>query len=286
MLTNEEGVLPGSDLYLITPSDNAKEMLFYLTSCGHYYTNSDYLVRRDYYHSSLLFYLIEGQMSVTTGGKKEIIKAGQMCLLDCMGAHEYRSMGHAEFIWAHLGGSNFPTFQKRILQTYNSFVFPVSHPEEARRLLEQFTYTHRNNQTVSEWRISEQIYHLLIFLLDQNPSAEAGEAGNTRLSESTRDAMEFIRIHYAEPISLEDIAQAVSLSQYHFSRVFKRDCGYSPHEFLMITRMDRAMYLLKTTDQPIKVVSRLVGYQNETTFTNAFTSRIGLSPSKFRKFPI
>lgn len=286
MLTNEKGVLPGSDLYLITPSDNAKEMLFYLTSCGHYYTNSDYLIQRDYYHSSLIFYLCEGQMSAMTGGKKEIIKPGEMCILDCLGSHEYRCMGHAEFIWAHLGGSNFPTFHKRIIQAYGSFVFPVPNPEETRRQLEQFTYSHRNNQTVSEWKTSEQIYHLLISILDQNASAESGGAASTRLSESTREAMEFIRTHYAEQISLEDIAQAVSLSQYHFSRVFKRDCGYSPHEFLMITRMDRAMYLLKTTELPIKIISRQVGYQNETTFTNAFTGRIGLSPSKFRKFPI
>ncbi|MBQ9062821.1 MAG: helix-turn-helix transcriptional regulator [Eubacterium sp.] len=286
MLVNEQGVLPGSDLYMITPSDNAKEMLFYLTSCGHYYTNSDYLIRREYYHSSLLLYLIDGQMSVAAGSKKEIIKPGQVCLLDCFGPHEYRSMGHAEFIWAHMGGSNFPTFQKRILQTYGSFVFQVIYPEEIKRQLEQFTYTRRNNQTVSEWRISEQIYHLLILLLDQHATAASGESGNTSLSESTQEAMDFIRANYAEQISLEDIAQAVSLSQYHFSRVFKSDCGYSPHEFLMITRMDRAMYLLKTTDLPIKTISRQVGYQNETTFTNAFTSRIGISPSKFRKFPI
>ncbi len=286
MLTNEKGVLPGSDIYLITPSDNAKEMLFYLTSCGHYYTNSDYLIRRDYYHSHLIIYLCEGQMSVTAGNKKEILKAGQMCFLDCLGPHEYRCMGHAEFIWIHLGGSNFPTFHKRILQTYGSFVFTVAHPEETRRQLEQFTYSRRNNQTLSEWRVSEQIYHLLIFLLDQHAADGSNGPGDMHLSESTRAAMEFIRTNYEKQISLEDIAQAVSLSQYHFSRVFKRDCGYSPHEFLMITRMDRAMYLLKTTELPIKIISRQVGYQNETTFTNAFTGRIGLSPSKFRKFPI
>lgn len=75
------------------------------------------------------------------------------------------------------------------------------------------------------------------------------------------------------------------MSQYHFSRKFKRECGYSPHEYIIITRINRAMYLLKTTDLPIKTISQDVGYEHVTTFSALFMNRIGLSPSDFRKYP-
>lgn len=285
MLAKEKGVLSGSDLYFMTPSDNARDMLFYLTACGYYYTNADYLIQRETYQSYLIIYLCDGQMSVSTGGKRQLIKAGQICFLDCYDPHEYRSMGHAEFIWAHVAGSNISAFHKRVIQNYGSYVFSASQHEEIRKQLFAFTYAVRNNQEVSEWKHSDQIYHLLILMLDQAGKTDAALSDRS-VSAATRQAMEYIRIHYDQQLSLEQIANEVSMSQFHFSRVFKRECGYSPHEFLIITRMDRAMYLLKTTDLPVKAISAQVGYQNETTFTNAFTGRIGLSPGKFRKFPI
>jgi len=76
------------------------------------------------------------------------------------------------------------------------------------------------------------------------------------------------------------------MSQYHFSRLFKRECGYSPHEYIILVRINRAKHLLKTTDLPVKIIAQNVGYQNVTTFTNAFSNRVGLSPSAFRRYPV
>ena len=88
------------------------------------------------------------------------------------------------------------------------------------------------------------------------------------------------------PITLNDVAAYANMSLYHFSRLFKRDCGYSPHEYIILTRLNRAKHLLKTTDLAIKVIAQKVGYQNVSSFTNAFTARVGISPTLFRKYSI
>lgn len=98
--------------------------------------------------------------------------------------------------------------------------------------------------------------------------------------------MRFMREEYMNPISLTDVAAHVNMSQYHFSRLFKRDCGYSPHEYLILTRLNRAKHLLKTTELPVKIIARKVGYQNVSSFTNAFTERVGISPTLFRKYSL
>ena len=86
--------------------------------------------------------------------------------------------------------------------------------------------------------------------------------------------------------TLDDMAAAANMSRYHFSRQFKNACGFSPYEYLILTRINRAKHLLKATSLSVKVVVQEVGYRSEAAFTNAFTDRVGLSPSQFRKYPI
>lgn len=94
--------------------------------------------------------------------------------------------------------------------------------------------------------------------------------------------MKFIEGNIEKSITLRDMANAVNMSQYHFCRLFKKACGYSPYEYLLMVRIDKAKYLLKNTDIPIKNVAQQVGYQNASTFSSVFTTKVGLSPRAFR----
>lgn len=68
MLAHESGTCSGSDLYFHTPSVQTREMLFYMTSCGYYYTDYDYHITRDYVEEFLLFYICDGRLSIRMGG--------------------------------------------------------------------------------------------------------------------------------------------------------------------------------------------------------------------------
>ncbi|MBO6133888.1 MAG: helix-turn-helix transcriptional regulator [Lachnospiraceae bacterium] len=284
MLVKETGVESGSDIYLMTPSENAINMLFYPISCGHYFTAEGYKIEREDYGNYLLLYLIKGKMSMRSEERVEVVKPGQVCFLDCHLPHEYHAVGHAEFVWVHINGSNVGAFYKKVREEKKSFVFSVRDPESTRKQMLEFVYVYRNGQFTNEWKQSLKVYRLLISFLEDSSAMPDDESDS--ISDITQKALKFINSHYREQLSLKDLADKVSISQYHFSRVFKRDCGYSPHEYLMIVRINRAMYLLKTTDLPIGLISEQVGYQNDTAFSYAFNSRIGMSPSEFRKFPI
>ena len=49
MLGFEAGTCNGSDLYFQSPSEQARSMLFYMTSCGYYYTDKNYIIDRQHY---------------------------------------------------------------------------------------------------------------------------------------------------------------------------------------------------------------------------------------------
>ena len=123
MLGKERGTVSGSDLYFQTPSDMAHRMLYYMTSCGYYYTDFDYRIEREDYHNYLVFYICDGRLSVTSGDKTMVAGAGQVGMLNCHKPHEYHTIGNAEFVWLHLDGANTDQFYDQIVQQKKGFVF-------------------------------------------------------------------------------------------------------------------------------------------------------------------
>ena len=282
MLVHETGTCSGSDLYFSTPSEYARRMLFYMSTCGYYYTNYDYRIEREDYHNYMLFYICDGRLSLRSGSQTMVASAGQVGFLNCHEPHEYHTIGNTEFVWLHLDGSNTADFYEQAVQMHGGFVFDTPYAEQIKNGIYEIVFAFRNDQTLSEVRLSQKLYTLLVATVD----TASQEAGQTEENDTVSKAMHFIQEQYMNPISLLDVATHVNMSQFHFSRLFKKDCGYSPHEYLILTRLNRAKHLLKTTGLPVKVIAQKVGYQNVSSFTNAFTDRVGISPTLFRKYSI
>ena len=282
MLVHETGTCSGSDLYFSTPSEYARRMLFYMSTCGYYYTNYDYRIEREDYHNYMLFYICDGRLSLRSGSQTMVASAGQVGFLNCHEPHEYHTIGNTEFVWLHLDGSNTADFYQQAVQMHGGFVFDTPYAEQIKNGIYEIVFAFRNEQTLSEVRLSQKLYTLLTAMVD----TASQEAGQTEENDTVSKAMHFIQEQYMNPISLLDVATHVNMSQFHFSRLFKKDCGYSPHECLILTRLNRAKHLLRTTGLPVKVIAQKVGYQNVSSFTNAFTDRVGISPTLFRKYSI
>ena len=94
-------------------------------------------------------------------------------------------------------------------------------------------------------------------------------------------ALSFARAHYAEPLTVEDLARQVALSQSAFSRLFREVIGRTPYQFLKEYRLDRARELLLDRDSSVAEVSRRVGYGNVSHFIREFRARYGVTPGAF-----
>lgn len=78
------------------------------------------------------------------------------------------------------------------------------------------------------------------------------------------------------------LAGELNLSRYHAHRVFRRFCGETPNEVVARVSLSRAAAALLASDASVLEVALDAGYESHEAFTRAFTSRYGVSPSRYR----
>lgn len=284
MLCQQKGVLSGSDFYFFTPSQTARNLLFYFTSVGHFFCDFGYRVARENYGNYLLLLVKKGRLSVETGGKKYTVREKEAALIDCHVPHVYEAVGFAEFLWIHFDGAD----SKRLYLEITEKVFdgPVFRPERPiiiEEKLKNIISVRRYEQFCSEYEDSLQIYGLLMSLCGNGMAAlPNGAQDEVRMEQVIR----YIGEHLSEDLSVGVLADLAGLSESHFTRKFRQAMSSSPKEYLIRRRMNEAKHLLKTTDFPVKEIAARVGYRSESHFTNTFTAQNGLSPKRFREFPI
>ena len=97
------------------------------------------------------------------------------------------------------------------------------------------------------------------------------------------EAVTFIKNHYHQDITIEDIANFCGLNRSYFGRLFKAQMGQSPQAFLMTYRMISAADMLLYTKMSIAEIGKLVGYENQLHFSRAFKNYYGISPMQWKK---
>ncbi len=97
-----------------------------------------------------------------------------------------------------------------------------------------------------------------------------------------RSMVTFIAKHFAEPLTLEEIAESAHLSKSACIRHFQRYAGQSPFDFLISYRLEFARDLLCRTEKTVTEIAALSGFNNLSYFGKLFRRRFGCSPSAYR----
>ena len=99
-------------------------------------------------------------------------------------------------------------------------------------------------------------------------------------------AMEFIESHYADPLTLDDIASHIYVGREECCRCFKRALKLSPFEYLTRFRLEKALEWLgqkETASQTISELAALAGFNNPSYFAKLFRETFHCTPSQYRK---
>ncbi len=121
-------------------------------------------------------------------------------------------------------------------------------------------------------------YHNRQFIEEQLKNVE-----DTAKSPHIRNAITYINDNYASKIKINELADHIGMNRSYLASSFKKATGYSPKEYLLSLRMEKAKSLLEKTDMPINAVANSIGYSDQLAFSRMFKEYSGISPKAFRE---
>jgi AraC-type DNA-binding domain-containing proteins len=280
MICSENGIMPGSQYFFFTPSDIVSKNFYYLLVCGHFYCQTGYYIKRKNHFAPLIMYIKEGTLQVECGESKYTAKKNDIVLIDCRYPHCYYADGTTDFVFFHYKGINSLSITDSLLKGNGSPIFQIKNARSIYNIMNAVITKLYNKQPVSDTEFSCAIHEMLCSL--QIPEKIFDLYDESTVAKVT----DYINKNISSAITLAELAQQANLSQFYFSKIFKKATGFSPIEYVSKTRIDLAKTMLKTTIKSINEIAIDLGYSSSSSFINAFMHSVGISPNRFRKFSI
>lgn len=279
MKSTELGVLKKSEVYFSSPSQTAKKLYYYPISAGHFFCVKGYHLIRDNYNSLLITHIIDGTFTYIKDGKNITARAGDTVILDCYKPHEYYTNDSFESVWIHIAGANSFELFEEVEKTDGNLVKcrDVNH---VKKLIFRIYDSISGVNPPSELNMSLDIYKIFAELLNPQSIKSKGESN---YEDSIQDVKNYIAENLNEKLTVQRLADESHMSTSHFSRVFKQQTGFSPYDYILITRLNKAKYLLQKTEMSVSSIAYETGFNSESNFICFFTDNEGISPGKFRK---
>jgi len=269
-----------SEYFIYSPSAAMKEVFFYPISLGYYFYLPGYSLYRNSFNSYLLMYIMEGECDLTLNGRPMHAVKGNFILLDCYQVHSYCSSTGWEAMWIHFDGPLAKKYYDIITSRLGN-VFSVLDNERSLSVIREIADIYRvfsKKEVMKEALLDKYIHNILTDFLLYEPS----ENNVVKMSLQIQKCMAHMVEHFQDPISNEELAKIALVSPYYFIRIFKKETGATPHEYINNLRMANAKSLLRRTSLPIKDICFQSGFQSVSVFCVAFKKSEGITPTEFR----
>ena len=107
--------------------------------------------------------------------------------------------------------------------------------------------------------------------------------GNNHIDERIWKSIVEIRRNIFRSICLNQLAENANLSKDHFIRLFRKETGYTPQQYINQKKIEQAQLILMTEEVPVKNLSYQLGYEDPSYFCRLFRQHTGYSPLQYRE---
>jgi AraC-like DNA-binding protein len=256
----------------------------YITDMGYFpRAQFHFRERREGCASHILIYCTDGcGWFAADGQKRTLVQKGSVFVLPANQAHSYGADGGDPWsiYWVHYQGD------------YASFYLDEFPPNSVHRITpekfhriegmfhEGFSVLEKGYFLTNIIYVSQILAQLLSFMFifkgQQHISSQNQHVTMDRVIQIMID-------HLDKTLSLQELSKQINLSKPHLSQLFKKHTGYSPIDYFLRLKIQRACQYLDLTDESLKEISAKLGFTDPYYFSRLFSKIMGIPPSRYKK---
>jgi len=238
----------------------------------------DHLAFRAHFHSHIeLVYLIKGSAHAFSAGKECMLAAGDFFIAFPNTVHYYDDCSdEIEVLIAIVPYALFPEYKKTFTE-----LLPKQ-PKICGVDTDAVLLFHKATQTEGPYK-NEIIRAYLSAIFGMLFSVAEFEKGIASDDDSVQQLVSYLRRHYRENITLDDVSRALFISKSRISHIFGEKLHISFRSFINGLRLADAEQLLLNGKFSITEIAMQVGYENVRTFNRKFLEHYSCSPREYKK---
>ncbi len=129
----------------------------------------------------------------------------------------------------------------------------------------------------------DKIFFWVNEAVDKMTIAIYNSRGYQKSNEYIIKAINFIKTHYSDDITLNDVAEHAYVSPYYLSHLFQKELGITFINYLIKIRIDNAILLIQKGEREVQNIAYKVGFNNSSYFIKVFKNMMGITPYKYIK---
>ncbi len=257
----------------------------YLTDVGFFpHAQYHYRERPDGCNEYIFIYCVEGEgWAILSDQDGVTIHANSLLIIPAATPHRYGASETSPWsiYWFHLKGDAVEQFIQDFALSHSLLPVPSTQATKIRNLFEEcYTILLYKGYSLKHYLyVLQAVRYLLGNLLLLHDAAQSASRQHEMVERSIQYMVEQIQ----SSLTLDDLARHVGLSKPHFSHLFKQVTSYTPIDYYLRLKIQRACHYLDITDVSVKEISQKVGIQDPYYFSRIFHKLAGQSPSDYRK---
>ena len=223
-------------------------------------------------------YVLQGSSTVVLENQRLPLGHGDLFLCFPNQVHGYENTQDFEGYVIIMTTKSLPAFQP--LLTENQPSVPIVHPEnpvaEKLKTFLQIMWSDRHTDSPLMLQGYGQVLLSKVLPL-------FSIVPNTNSTGTLQTILHYIDLHYKQPLTREEIANAVGYSPSHISHVFSGAMGMTLTEYITMLRMGEAKQLLRNTQIPVSRIAMQLGFSSIRSFNRFFMGQLHTTPTPYRR---
>ena len=233
-----------------------------------------------HFHSNIeLLYVLDGEIDVTVGGQTRRLPAGALAVSNSFDVHAYHTPAASQTIFLIIPADTVDFYQRLLDKRHFSvpFLYAGAHSEELENAL-RFLEKH-DRTPISPVSLGYVYVILGILLQSLELVPDAADMGTDNL---IRTILVYLDKHFLEPVTMQDLADAVGYNRSYLSRVFGTYVDVGFNGYVNRLRVRHAALLIRTTDLTMARVAEESGFSSVRTFNRVFQELYQITPLAYK----